>query len=101
MRKLWAYAYRVVPVPPPIALGALRQALDAENAAAFEQSRSWAAQLIVEPHSTRILVVSDTPAQHGAVNRRLETTLRHLGGMCRVSSPTPPVLLGGAGARTN
>lgn len=92
MRTLWTYAYRVAPVPPPVALLELRRVLQAENAAAFGQSRAWAAHLLVEPRGTRILVVTDTPAQNRAVNRRLETTLRRLDGAYRRS---PPVALGG------
>lgn len=90
MRELWAYAYRVAPPPAPEELGTLRDALDAENASAFQHARTWAAHLIVEQRSTQILVVTDTPAQNRAVNRRLETTLHGLDGAFRV---TPPVAL--------
>lgn len=90
MRELWAYAYSVAPPPAPGELGALREVLDAENATAFQHARTWAAQLIVEQRSTRILVVTDTPVQNRAVNRRLETTLHRLDGAFRV---TPPVAI--------
>lgn len=87
MRELWAYSYRVAPPPAPPELGALRRLLDHENATAFERARPWAAQLIVEPRSTQILVVTDTPSQHRPVNRRLESTLQRLPGAFRVSAP--------------
>ena len=87
VRQLWAYAYRVVPPPPRDGLGRLRELLDAENAAAFEHARAWAAQLILEQRSTQILVVSDTPAQNRAVNRRLEVELQRLETPFRVTDP--------------
>jgi hypothetical protein len=68
-------------------LGALRRLLDDENASAFEQGRAWAAQLILEQRSTQILVVSDTPAQNRAVNRRLELELQHLAAPFRITAP--------------
>ena len=87
MQQLWAYAYRVVPPPPPDALGALRRLLEAENASAFEQGRAWAAQLILEQRSTQILVVADSPAQDRIVNRRLETALQRLATPYRITAP--------------
>jgi len=87
VRQLWAYAYRVVPPPPPADLGALRRLLDAENASAFEQGRAWAAQLILEQRSAQILVVADSPAQNRTVNRRLEAELRHLTAPYRLTAP--------------
>jgi hypothetical protein len=61
--------------------------LDAENATAFEHARAWAAQLILEQRSTQILVVSDSPAQNRAVNRRLETELQRLDATYRLTDP--------------
>jgi hypothetical protein len=87
VRQLWAYAYRVVPPPPLTGLGHLRQLLDDENATAFEHARAWAAQLILEQRSTQILVVSDTPAQNRAVNRRLEAELERLEAPFRLTEP--------------
>jgi len=87
VRQLWAYAYRVMPPPRPGDLGELRELLDHENAAAFEQARAWAAQLILEQRSTQILVVADSPAQNRAVNRRLETELERLAAKFRVTHP--------------
>ena len=87
MRKLWAYAYRVVPPPPRDGLGEIRKLLDAENARAFEDARAWAAQLILEHRSTQILVVSDTPTQNHAINHSLETALQRLDAHYRVTDP--------------
>jgi hypothetical protein len=87
VRQLWAYAYRVVPPPPKDGLGQIRRLLESENAFAFEHARAWAAQLILEHRSTQILVVSDTPAQNGAVNQRLETELQRLAAHYRVTDP--------------
>lgn len=87
MRQLWAYAYRVVPPPPRSGLGQLKKLLDHENATAFEHARAWAAQLILEQRSTQILVVSDTPAQNRAVNRRLEIELQRLDASYRLTDP--------------
>jgi len=87
MRQLWAYAYRVVPPPPKDGLGQIRKLLDSENAFAFEHARAWAAQLILEQRSTHILVVSDSPVQNRAVNKRLETELQRLDAHYRVTDP--------------
>jgi len=87
MRQLWAYAYRVVPPPPKDGLGQIRKLLDSENAFAFEHARAWAAQLILEQRSTQILVVSDSPVQNRAVNKRLETELERLDAHYRVTDP--------------
>lgn len=77
----------MAPPPPGDGLGRLRKLLDAENAIAFEHARAWAAQLILEQRSTQILVVSDTPAQNRAVNRRLEVELQRLEAAFRVTDP--------------
>jgi len=90
--QLWAYAYRVVPPPPAAGLTDLRRLLDNENAIAFQQARAWAAQLVLEQRSTQILVVSDSPAQNRAVNRRLESALERLHADYRLSNP---VAIGG------
>jgi len=87
MRQLWAYAYRVVPPPPKDGLGQIRKLLDSENAFAFEHARAWAAQLILEQRSTQILVVTDSPVQNRAVNKRLETELQRLDAHYRVTDP--------------
>lgn len=96
MQQLWTYAYRIVPPPPAAGLTDLRRLLDNENAIAFEHSRAWAAQLILEQRSAQILVVSDSPAQNRAVNRRLESELQRLHAEYRqtdpvaISGPTTP-----------
>lgn len=87
VHQLWAYAYRLVPPPPASGLGQLRELLDNENAAAFEQARAWAAQLILEQRSTQILVVSDNPAQNRPVNHRLEDELQRLHADYRLTDP--------------
>jgi hypothetical protein len=87
VQQLWAYAYRLVPPSPASGLGHLRELLDNENAAAFEQARAWAAQLILEQRSTQILVVSDNPAQDRPVNHRLEDELQRLHADYRLTAP--------------
>ena len=87
MQQLWAYAYRVVPPPAPDGLGVLRRLLDDENASAFEQGRAWAAQLILEPRSTQILVVADSPLQNRPVNQRVESELQRLAAAYRLTVP--------------
>jgi hypothetical protein len=87
VQQLWAYAYRLVPPSPASGLGHLRELLDNENAAAFEQARAWAAQLILEQRSTQILVVSDNPAQDRPVNHRLEHELQRLHADYRLTDP--------------
>jgi hypothetical protein len=77
----------VVPPPPADGLGKILTLLESENAAAFEHARAWAAQLIQEQRSTQILVVSDTPAQNRAVNRRLEHELDQLHASYRLTDP--------------
>jgi hypothetical protein len=65
----------------------LRHLLDKENAAAFEQARAWAAQLILEQRTTQILVVADSPAQNRPVNRRVESELSRLHADYRLTDP--------------
>ena len=76
-----------MPPPPAEGLGRLRRVLDQENAAACEDARAWAAQLILEQRSAQILVVSDSPARNRAINHRLEVELQRLDAPYRVSDP--------------
>lgn len=78
-KKLWAYAYQIV---PPQSLRQLRHVhalLAHETVAARDDGRSWSGRIVREPAITHILVVTDTPGRHHAINLRLETELERIG----------------------
>ncbi len=75
---LWAYAYLVVPPQPGNRLEAIRMILEQENVAARAAPHIWTGRLIREERITQILIVSDSPVQNGAVNRRLEAELMQM-----------------------
>jgi hypothetical protein len=76
--RLWAYAYTIVPAQPEDRLDPIRTIVDAEGLAGPDAARVWSGRLVLEPETTHILIVSDSPAQHLAVNHKLETELRRL-----------------------
>jgi hypothetical protein len=77
-RALWAYGYELAPPVARDRLGGMQAILDAGHAAACEGARVWEGRFINGHHITHILVVSDTPAQDGDINRRLEAELTRL-----------------------
>ncbi len=74
-KGLWAYAYDVALPDKEDRLQTIQDLLDQEHVEAKEGARTWAGRVVVEPQVTRILVVSDSPAQDRAVNRRIEAEL--------------------------
>ena len=73
--ELWAYAYDITLPESEDPLPSIQELLDREHSDAKAGARRWAAQVVVEPQITRILVVSDSPVQDRAVNRDLEAAL--------------------------
>ena len=84
---LWAYAYQIVPPQPEDRLDTIKTLLESENSDAKRGARTWAAQVIVEQQVTHILVVSDSPEQNHAVNRRLEAELNELQAPFSITAP--------------
>lgn len=84
---LWAYAYDITLPESDNPLPSIQELLDQEHSEASSGRRTWAAQLVVEPQVTRILVVSDSPDQDRPINRSLEAMLRTLRATFVVSSP--------------
>ena len=77
-KGLWAYAYDITLPDKEDHLQAIQHLLDEERTEASEGARTWAARVVIDPQVTRILVVSDTPAQDRDVNRRIEAELKLL-----------------------
>lgn len=77
-KDIWAYAYQITPPQSAGRLVSIRTVLDQEHAKASRAERIWAAHIVLEPDSTHILVVSDSPEQSGVINRKLEAELHGL-----------------------
>ena len=77
-KPVWAYAYQILPPQAEDRLHTIKTLLDKENADAQRAARTWAGRVVVEQQVTHILVVSDSPEQDHAVNRRLEAKLQEL-----------------------
>ena len=75
-KRLWAYAYEIVPPRPSVQLSAIQTLLETEHAEAQRTARTWTGKVVCEPKATHILVVSDSPDQSREVNRRLEGRLK-------------------------
>lgn len=87
-RTIWAYGYEIAPPLAPARLRSIERLLDGEHSHAKGSDRTWASRFVVEERVTHILVVSDSPDQHLAINRRLEEELEK---MEAGFSITPPV----------
>ena len=86
-KGLWAYAYDITLPDKEGHLQAIQNLLDDEHTEARDGARTWAGRVVVEPQVTRILVVSDSPAQNHDVNRRLEVELKLLEATFEVTVP--------------
>lgn len=75
---LWVYAYQFAPPLAEEQFSAINALLAKEHSAARRAARTWTAKLVCEQRLTHILVVSDSPDQGRAVNRRLEGRLKRL-----------------------
>ncbi len=84
---LWAYAYDITLPESDDRFLSIQELLDREHTEARAGARTWAARVVVEPQVTRILVVSDSPAQDRAVNRSLEAALKALSARYVVTEP--------------
>ena len=87
MKRLWVYAYQIVPPLPSARLGAIRMLLKDETAAARDAVRTWSARLVLERRVTHILIVSDDPARDGAIREQLEAELARLDASFAVTKP--------------
>jgi hypothetical protein len=84
---LWAYAYDITLPESDDHFRAIQELLEREHTEANAGARKWAAQVVVEPPVARILVVSDSPAQDRAANRRIEAALTDLSATFIVTVP--------------
>ena len=87
MNSLWAYAYQIVPPQPSRRLGTIRTLLKNETTAARGGARTWSGRLVLERHSTHILIVSDVRARNEPINRQLEAELERLEAAFSVTEP--------------
>lgn len=86
-RGLWAYAYDVALPDREDRLQNIQYLLDQEHTEARAGAWTWAGRVVMEPPVTRILVISDSPAQDRDVNRRIEAELRRLEATFEVTAP--------------
>jgi len=86
-KPVWAYAYQILPPQAEDRLHTIKKLLDQENADAQRAARTWAGRVVVEQQVTHILVVSDSPEQDHAVNRRLEAKLQELNAGFSITVP--------------
>ncbi len=84
---LWAYAYDITLPESSERFRGIQELLEREHSEARAGARTWAAQVVVEPQVTRILVVSDTPARDMGINRRIEAALAALNARFVVTEP--------------
>ena len=87
LKPIWAYAYQLSPPQPADRLCTVQPLLDDEHADAQEDGRTWAGRVVVEERITHILVVSDSPEQDLAGNRKLESELKQLNAKFSISAP--------------
>ena len=74
-KKMWAYGYQITPPQSEERLAAIQALLDHEHTEAKSRARTWEGRFVHEEAVTHILVVSDDPDQHQAVNQKLEAAL--------------------------
>lgn len=84
---LWAYAYQIVPPQPAHRLRALAALLDRERRHPQLDARTWQGRIVLEPHATHILVVSDSPEVDRETNHLLEAELRKLRAGFAITAP--------------
>ena len=84
---MWAYIYQIVPPQSLSRLHTIRTLLYEEHSAALREARTWASRLVTAADSTRILIVSDTPALDRLIDRRLAIELHRLAAQFTVSEP--------------
>lgn len=77
-QNIWAYGYVIEPPLAPARLRSIERLLEEEQSQAKHRDRTWASRFVVDERVTHILVVSDSPDQQKAVNRRLEMELEKL-----------------------
>lgn len=75
---IWTYAYQIDPPQAAERLRPVRELLDREHARARSRARTWVGRVVTDERITHILVVSDSPEQNEAANRRLEAGLKWL-----------------------
>ena len=85
--ELWAYAYDITFPEPDARFRNIEDLLVEEHEEAKAGARTWAAQVVLEPQVTRILVVADSPAQDRAINHRIEAALSALSATFVVTQP--------------
>jgi hypothetical protein len=76
--KSWAYAYHLDPPQPEPRFAKVKTLLRRARLAAQRDGRLWTGQIVMDAHITHILVVTDAPDRHGAVDRAIDAELRRL-----------------------
>jgi hypothetical protein len=86
-QSVWVYAYKLSPPQAVSRLQTIQPLLAEALSDAKNEARTWAGTVVLEERVTHILVVSDSPEQNHAGNRRLETELQQLGAEFSVTAP--------------
>ena len=87
VKPIWAYAYQLSPPQSADRLSTIQPLLDDEHVDAQQDGRTWSGRVVLEERITHILVVSDSPEQDHAGNRKLESELKQLNAKFSVSAP--------------
>lgn len=85
--NLWAYAYQIEPPQPEHRLRTIRRLIEQEHLDAKARARTWEGRFVEDQQVTHILVVTDSPEQDSATNRRLEAALRELHAGFAITAP--------------
>jgi hypothetical protein len=75
-KTIWAYAYALLPPQPESRMRSVQAVLTRAHLDAQDAARTWEGRFVREQHVTHILVVSDSPAEDGELNARLESGMR-------------------------
>ena len=86
-KTIWAYAYQILPPQGAERLHPIKTLLDHAHTEAQRGERTWTGRVVVEEQITHILIVSDSPEQDEAVNRRLEAKLLELNAGFSITAP--------------
>lgn len=87
VKPIWAYAYQLSPPQLADRLCTIQPLLDEEHVDARRKGRTWSGRVVPEERITHILVVSDSPEQDHASNRKLESELKELKAKFSISAP--------------
>jgi hypothetical protein len=81
------YAYQIEPPQPDTRFVKVKTLLRRAHLAARRAARMWAGRVVLQTSVSHILIVTDSPSRHRAVNRALEAQLKRQGVRFSVGEP--------------